>query len=191
MPSVSYQHWTTVRAAVLDDIEAARAAIGGSGNVRRAAAQQINRAYAVLLSAEFQGFCKDLHRECADHFTTLVPAAIKDVVEQQFLSHRLLDRGNPNPGNIGADFNRLGLKLFDEAAKADPRVYGWRRSLEDLNDWRNAIAHHEFDPVRLGGTIQLRVARVRGWRAACGNLARVFDNVLGRHLAATTGVTVW
>ena len=191
MPSVSYRRWRTVRATVLDDIEAARTTIRGTGRVRRSAMQQINRAYAVLLSAEFQGFCKDLHRECAEHFTSLVPLAIKDVIEQQFLSHRLLDRGNPNPGNVGADFNRLGLKLFDEVAQADPRVYEWRRSLEQLNDWRNAIAHHEFDPPRLGGTIQLRLALVRTWRAACENLARVFDEVLGRHLESKTGVKAW
>ena len=45
MPSVSYRRWRTVRATVLDDIEAARTTIGGTGHVRRSAMQQINRAY--------------------------------------------------------------------------------------------------------------------------------------------------
>lgn len=191
MPSAEYRNWRTTQAAALDGIEAAHTAARGAGSARRSADRLLTHAYVVLLSAEFQGFCKELHRECGRHFASLVPVTIREVVFNQFLAQRLLDRGNPNPGNIGADFNRLGLKLFDLAERTDSRVEDWRKSLGELNDWRNAIAHQDFDPTKLGGTIPLRLGRVRGWRAACGRLARVFDAVLGRHLEATTGVKPW
>lgn len=61
MPSAAYDRWRTARAAVLDDVEVARASVGGLGHARHVLVQQVNRAYAVLLSAEFQGFCRDLH----------------------------------------------------------------------------------------------------------------------------------
>lgn len=191
MTSASYHHWLTVRAAALDDVEAALSAVGGSGRGRRLALQQVNRAYVVLLSAEFQGFCRDLHNECSEHFISLVPVAVQDVVRLQFLSSRLIDRGNPNPGNIGADVNRFGIKFWAELGKADLRTVDDRRELEKLNEWRNAIAHHEYDPHRLGGTIVLRVRQVRGWRWACDRLARTFDTVLRQHLGTVTGVLPW
>src|SRR5437870_518257 len=75
MPSRSWRHWHSVRARELDEVEAAHTAIGGSGPGRRTATQQINRAYAVLLASQFQGFCRDLHTECVDYLVALIPVA--------------------------------------------------------------------------------------------------------------------
>src|SRR3954467_7429658 len=111
MPSVAYRRWVTVRAAALDEVEAAHAAVAAAGR-GGFATRQVNHAYALLLSAEFQGFCKDLHRECVEHLLTVIPTALHEVVRTQFLLNRLLDRGNPNPGNIGSDFGRFGIKLW-------------------------------------------------------------------------------
>lgn len=191
MPSQALNRWLFERAAVLDGLLDSFGVIRGSGRVHRTAIQHLSRSFAVVLSAEFQGFCKDLHRECAAHFAALVPAAIEDVVLQQFLAQRLLDRGNPNPGNIGADFNRLGLKLFDEARQADPRVPGWRGILDYLNEWRNAIAHSDYSATRVADHPHLGVGQLRSWRSACNQLAAVFDRVLGRYLETKTGVKPW
>ena len=57
---------------MLDEIAGADAAVGGAARGRRYATQQINRAYAVLLASEFQGFCRDLHSECVDHVLTVI-----------------------------------------------------------------------------------------------------------------------
>ncbi len=165
--------------------------VRGAGAAHRVAIPHLSRGFVVTLSAEFQAFCKDLHRECAAHFASLVPAAIEDVVLQQFLAQRLLDRGNPNPGNIGADFNRLGLKLFDEARSIDMRVNGWRGDLEFLNEWRNAVAHGDYSSPRVANPPQLGPGRLRTWRSACHHLATVFDRVLGRYLETKTGVKPW
>lgn len=51
----------------LGEIAAAHTAVGGQGSGRRYATQEINHAYAVLLSSQFQRFCRDLHTEAAAH----------------------------------------------------------------------------------------------------------------------------
>lgn len=66
MPSESLIAWQGSRAAELDELEAALRAVGGIGRGRRHATQQLNQAYAVLLSSQFQGFCRDLHTEVSD-----------------------------------------------------------------------------------------------------------------------------
>lgn len=191
MPSASYRRWRTVRAAALNDIEVAHALVGGSDRGHRVALQQVTRAYAVLLSAEFQGFCRELHRECADAIKAVTPAAVQAVIERQFLYNRLLDRGNPNPGNVGSDFNRLGIDFWPEIKRVFTEVASWRGDLDGLNAWRNAIAHHDYDRARLGDTIILRAALVRRWRRSCGRLARAFDRVMRDHLHTLTGTLPW
>jgi hypothetical protein len=109
MPSLAWQNWVGVRAAALDDLEAAHRALRGTRPGVRTATQQVNQAYALLLAAHFLAFCRDLHTECVD---ALVPSlafpAGHALVRRLLLLDRKLDRGNPNPGNIGADFGRLG-----------------------------------------------------------------------------------
>jgi hypothetical protein len=102
-----------------------------------------------------------------------------------------LDRGNARASSLGTDFSRLGIDFWNEVDNRDIRNQARRRSLEWLNDWRNAIAHQDLDPARLGGTVILRLARVRRWRADCERLARSFDEVMRQHLLALTGTPPW
>ncbi|MGL6094673.1 MAG: hypothetical protein ACRC7O_02580 [Fimbriiglobus sp.] len=175
----------------LDEIEAAHRSVGGGGPGRRYATHHINQAYAVLLSAQFQGFCRDLHTEAVDAIVSVTePAAVRLIVRKELLANRKLDRGNPNPGNIGADYNRFGFTFWSAVAEADARNSARQALLEDLNRWRNAIAHQEFDPAVLGGAT-LQMAQVRSWRSACNELAKCFDDVLRTELAAITGHDPW
>lgn len=190
MPSLSYRRWASTRAAALDEIEAAHAAVGAASR-GGFATRQVNHAYTLLLSAEFQGFCKDLHRECLEHLLTVIPVGLQDYVRKQFLLNRLLDRGNPNPGNIGADFSRFGIKFWPSVTTAEPRATDWQELLDRLNLWRNAIAHHDYDPSRLGSRMVLTVAEVRSWRRACRGLARAFDSVLRAYMTHTVGTPAW
>ena len=192
MPSLSLQQWSTARATALDEIEGAHQSIGGAGPGRRYATQQVNQAYAVLLASQFQGFCRDLHSECVDHLARAVASpALRGIIEDDLRLHRRLDAGNPNPGNLGADFNRLGLKFWAEVEAADARNGQRRQLLEWLTTWRNAIAHQDFDPARLGGRTTLQLQEVRAWRSACDGLTRSFDAVLRHHLRTVTGAYPW
>src|SRR6202521_1860560 len=102
MPSLALQDWSARRAAALDEIEGAHRSVGGTGPGRRYATQQINQAYAVLLSSQFQAFCRNLHTECVNYLVAPVPSLdLRDMYRSGLVLNRKLDRGNPNPGNIG------------------------------------------------------------------------------------------
>ena len=192
MPSNSYQKWQHVRCVELDQIDHAHGSVAGRGRGRRYATQQINYAYAALLSSQFQGFCRDLHTESVYHVTQNThPIAIRNVLNLEFTFGRKLDRGNPNPGNLGADFNRLGVNFWHEAQARDKRSAARRNHLDTLNLWRNAIAHHDFTDRRLGGQSRLNLQEVRSWRKACEGLARTFDILMKDHIFNLVGLHPW
>jgi RiboL-PSP-HEPN len=193
MPSKSLAEWRVNRSDELDEIERAHAAVGGRSRGRRYATQQINRAYAVLLASQFQGFCRDLHSECVDHImAALAPtAALRTIIESELTRGRKLDSGNAQPGNLGEDFKRLGIDLWDEIYKLDNSNKARNALLETLNKWRNAIVHQTLDPSKLGGTSTLRLNEVRRWRVAGGRLATSFDEALRNHLQGLTGTSPW
>jgi hypothetical protein len=189
--SLALRNWLGVRATQLDQIAEAHRAVGGTGRGRRYATEQINHAYAVLLSSQFQAFCRDLHSEAVDHLVSSVnPLAMQRVVRQRLLENRFVDRGNPTPGNLGSDFGRLGLILWDALYAHDAHNAERRVALEELNAWRNAIAHQDFDPAKLG-IHGLRLARVNTWRQRCSKLARSLDRVLRDHVAILAGSRPW
>jgi len=190
MPSVSYRRWRVSRRAALDDIETAHAGIGGTGRARRLATQQVNRAYVVILAAEFQGFCRDLHTECIDCIVASVPPTLQPVIDREFRLNRGLDRGNPNPGTLGSDFGRFGFDFWPEVLALDTHATDYQTHLETLNIWRNAIAHNDFAPSRFASTI-LSVSQVREWRRSCNHLAQLFDTVSQQGLIRLTGNMPW
>lgn len=145
---------------------------------RRYATEQINHAYTTLLSSQFQGFARDLHSECVDHIVTGVPVEYETILRTLLLRDRKLDKGNPNPGNLGADFGRFGFNFWSEVQVDHHGNDRRQESLAELNEWRNAIAHQDFDATRLGGTTTLHLHTVRAWRRALNRLAQSFDNVM-------------
>jgi hypothetical protein len=175
----------------LDEIEAAHAGVGGTERGRRYATQQLNRAYAVLSSSEFQGFCRDLYSECMDHIVATAPAATRGVIRTQFLWGRSLDRGNPNAGGIGSDFGRFALPFWDEVYDLHALNERRRALLHELIAWRNAIAHNDFDPAIFGPHPVLHLVEVRAWRSALNSLGRSFDVVMRNHLNGMLGADPW
>ncbi len=189
MPSQPLQFWLTDRKKALDEIEAAHRRVGGTAPGRRHATQQLNYAYAVLLSSQFQGFCRELHDECMDRLLEwIMPVGARAGLRITLEMGRKLDAGNPNPGNIGSDFGRFGLKFWDRVYELDERNRTRRKSLQELNAWRNAIAHH--DPELLA-TRSLRLRHVTDWRRVCENLAYSFDEVMRIHIGSITGSSPW
>lgn len=192
MPSASLQLWQSERAVAIQEIQAAHASVGGTERGRRYATQQINQAYVMVLSGQFQGFCRDLHTEWVDYLTAAVsPSALQGIVRGGFLRERRLDKGNPSPGNIGEDFNRLGLKFWESVSKQSSTNSQRQKHLEVLNAWRNAVAHQSFDPAKLGGKTSVNLVEVRQWNSACDGLALAFDKVMGQHLDVLLGAAPW
>jgi hypothetical protein len=190
MPSTSLQVWRNDRRVALDELEAAHRSIGGIGRGRRYATQQINQAYAVLLSSQFQGFCRDLHDECSTIFVQSFTGLVAPTVHKLLVENRKLDKGNPSPSNIGADYNRFGPTFWAAVRKLDARNEDRQEHLEELNLWRNAIAHQDFSVVTSGAT-GLRLRMVRDWRSACNQLAGSFDRVMRDCLLTVNGVSPW
>lgn len=186
--SRALQRWRTAVKADLDQIEAAHAALGGKSRGRRYATLQLNHAYVMLLSSQFQGFCRELHTEAVDwtvkHTT---PGAIAAVLSASLLQGRKLDSGNPNPGNIGSDFARVGLPLWQRVTALGGRNVTRQQKLEELNTWRNAVAHQDWSKV--GPDLQLKT--VKGWRAACDGLAASFDKATRDYLTQLAGAKPW
>lgn len=190
--SNSLAKWEFTRLRALDEIANAHRMVGGFGPGRRFATQQLNHAYAVLLSSQFQGLCRDLHSECVRHLVRRVtPATLIPILEAEFVQGRKLDKGNPNPGNIGSDFTRFGIKFWDRVLRHDARNADRKMALELLNEWRNAIAHQDFDSNKLGGTTILHLTQVRRWRNACHELAHSFNDVMSQHITSILGVSPW
>ncbi len=191
MPSISLQRWRSLRATSLDRVEVAYTAISGTGAKRRYATQQLNHAYVVLLAAEFQGFCRDLYREAVDSVLPSIPTSLQDMVNAEFNLSRTLVRGNATPSNLAADFGRFDLILWSAIDALDGRGPAIRRQLEQLNLWRNAIAHSDFDVAKLGGRITVTAKTVRNWRRLCNRVARRIDRVLGDRLQVLLGSRPW
>jgi hypothetical protein len=117
------------------------------------------------------------------------PANLAVVLRSALMQGRKLDFGNPSPSNLGADFGRLGMAFWDEVRALDARNDDRKDRLEELNEWRNAIAHQDF--ARVGGRALLHLGSVRGWRAACDALAISFDRAVGMHLGRLVGRAPW
>lgn len=181
----------TTRAAALDEIEAAHRVIGGTGRGRRYATLQINYAYTILLSSHFQGYCRDLHSECANWFVDgITSPALRASCRNAIVLNRKLDRGNPHPGHLGEDFKRFGVGFWDEVRTLDARNRLCQNRLEELNHWRNAVAHQDFDPAKLGAR-PLHLGTIRRWRRVCDRLATAFDEVMRRHLQRINAASPW
>jgi RiboL-PSP-HEPN len=191
MPSNSHRQWAKTRANELDQMENAHASVGGTGPGRRYATGQINHAYAVLLASQFQGFCRDLHSESAAFLADcLEPKSMRPIVRTELSRDRKLDKGNANRGTLGEDFGRLGVEFWDALKALNARNLDRNKALEMLNQWRNAIAHQNFDPAKLGNT-RCDLAQVRNWRQVCNRLARAFDRVIMDHIHSVTGKSPW
>jgi hypothetical protein len=189
MPSELLRRWREERIQALDEIEDAHAAVGGSERGRRYATQQINYAYAAILSSQFQAFCRDVHSECIDYLVVIVPTGLQDALRVEFLLNRTLDRGNPHPGGVGADFNRLGVNFWTEVYAAHASNRRRRELLQELIDWRNAIAHQDFNAV--GGDPTLHLGRVKSWRSAVNALTPHFDGVMRSYLSRLMSSPPW
>lgn len=191
MSSNSLLRWNGERAEALDEIENAHVTIGGTERGRRYSTQQVNYSYVTLLSSHFQAFCRDLHSECVECIVAISPAQIQWFLRSEFVWNRSLSKGNPRPGAIGTDFNRLGLDFWRKVYALDARNERRSKSLQELIDWRNAIVHQDFDGVAPSGNPTLHLATVKAWRSTANGLARSFDQAMYNYLEGLVGSAPW
>src|SRR6266540_238222 len=98
MSSDALLAWQTVRTPRLQKVEADCLHLEALYPADPDRVQEHIRAFAVLLSSEFQGFCRDLHDECADRLVDSVnPVTLRRLLRAQCAYGRKLDSGNPNP----------------------------------------------------------------------------------------------
>ncbi|MGC2374939.1 MAG: hypothetical protein WA484_13795 [Solirubrobacteraceae bacterium] len=142
MSSFALQAWQGTRSVQLDELDLAHSAVGGAGPGRRYATRQLNHAYAVVIASQFQGFCRDLHSECADVVANAIHSAIAsgsmnstaiaDIALTALTRNRQLDRGNASPSSVGADFKSFDLDIWDAAKQLDARTGIRSRRLDQL-----------------------------------------------------------
>jgi hypothetical protein len=185
MASRALVKWQTVRQDELDELLSAHAKVGGSGPGRRYATEQLNHAYLVAVAAQFQGLCRDLHSEAVSALASAAPR-LSTILVVTLTNNRKLDRGNANSASIAEDFGQIGMRDF----------WTRRKRLEQMNLWRNAIAHNNFDQYRprikeLDGHLKPRLAEVSRCRNACRQLAVQIEAAVASFLTQVVGSVPW
>jgi len=192
MSSPALTAWSTSSAAALSQLEAAHRAVGGTRAGRRTNTLQLNYAYVLLLSAHFQAYCRGLHSDSTQMLVEAIDPGIGAVLDTNLSFRRQLDSGNAQSAALSADFNRFDFKFWTTVEEADTRNAARRRKLEELNAWRNAIAHHDIDSHRSDlRPREVTLAACNSWRGALNGLAESFDRVLADQLATLLGSRPW
>jgi hypothetical protein len=172
MPSASLLQWQNDRMRRLGEVDAQCATSLALVPPRPHLVEENLRGYVLLLSAHFQGFCRDLYTECAQIIASKVRPRLQLLIQVQFTAHHKLDYGNPNVENIRADFERFGFNF--DLAGADPANPGRITHLGRVNRWRNVAAHHGAIPA----AIPLDLPSLRDWRTSCNGLAVSLDDLM-------------
>jgi hypothetical protein len=106
MTSNALTKWQIDRAVRLDRLEVTHASVPA-----RTLADGLNRALVLQLTAEFQGFARDLHDETARSLVTaLAPGDPpgQDMLIVPYTTGRRLNRGNADPTTLNQDFGLFG-----------------------------------------------------------------------------------
>jgi hypothetical protein len=153
MPSAALQRWQNDRMPNLTEIDTQCSASLALAPPNPRLVEENLRGYVVLLSAHFQGFCRNLYTEATQIIVSKVRPTLQVLIQAQFSAHRALDHGNPNADNIAKDFDRFGFDI-KAALAADPANALRRQHLATLNRWRN-VAAHQGTTLPPGGPLSL------------------------------------
>lgn len=141
----------------LRELESIHARATGPRQGRRWGTEQLNRSLFLVLVAQFQTYCRDLHDEAvAVHVAHAAPAQ-RLLLGTLMLQGRTLDVGNPRRSALGTDFSRVGIPLIPDLTALGPGTVGDLDALDHLVDFRNAISHGNESQVQAliaGGRIR-------------------------------------
>jgi hypothetical protein len=159
MPSKSLATWQKVRIPALNEIDTQCAGSLTVAPPNPRLAEENIHGYVVLLSAHFQGFCRDLYAEAAQCIASKVRPTLQVLIQARFTASLSLEHGNPNLANLKRDFDRFGGKL--DLQNADPTNSARLHDLARLNEWRNIAAHQGIVPFGSWKvTVTLRLAKL-------------------------------
>lgn len=197
------------RCAALDSLEDVHGKVTGKQRGRQRATLHLNRALFVALSAEVQGFCRELHEDAAVHITEsirldarnakIIPVVLNALVRERSLSisksskERRLDTGNVNVDALASDFSMLGMDLWaDLAARYPIKTPKWKTTLNRLNEVRNGVAHSDSDKLRRADAeYGMTLRTFRTWRSSLSGAVTAMDKIVGTYLLDLTGDAPW
>ncbi|AMV24006.1 hypothetical protein VT84_06395 [Gemmata sp. SH-PL17] len=193
MPSQALLNWQNTRIPNLIEVENQCVATNAIVPLPNLADENM-RAHVLLLSAHFQGFCRDLHTECVQFLAAATPATMQFAIQRQGVASRKLDKGNPNFDSLQADFERFGFNLkaalgIATDPPANPANKAHVRLIHYMNEWRNYAAHQNVSRPTVG--LPFTVATVVGWRNSCNALATALDGIMYNQLHTLTGAHPW
>jgi hypothetical protein len=208
--SSALEKWCEERCAALDSLVNVHGKVTGKRRGRQRATEHLNRALFVALSAEFQGFCRDLHEDAAIHITEsinllpgnakIAPVVLSALVRERSLSvsaksrkERRLDTGNANVDALATDYSMLGMDLWADLSKKYPaKTPKWKTNLDSLNEVRNGVAHSDsVKLVRAHEEHGLTLETFRGWRSSLNGAVYAMDKVIKAYLLDLTGSEPW
>ncbi len=150
MDSKALKKWKDNRIRELNQLADIHNTIGGPKAGRRYATEQLNHAYLVAVSAQFQGYCRDLHTEAAFDFVERLGTSdeFARILRSTLTKNRKLAQKNPSRSAIAEDFGLLGMEDFWKRVERPGGAVRTRQRLswlDSMNIWRNAIAHNDFE----------------------------------------------
>lgn len=194
MTSFALSDWRTRVHTRLDELETVHANITGHGSRRRWSTEQLNGHLFVVLVGQFQRFARTLHDDALD-WLQQQQSPLAGVLADLASRGRRLDRGNPTPDALSADFGKLGMRLHSALRDEDPRNLRRLGRLERAVALRNGIAHD--DPRQItqatAGPSEERamptLTSYRIHRRAFNALATAMDATVADHLGTLASTT--
>ena len=169
--------------------------VRGAGAPERAVRRHVVDGAIVLLAGHFQRYCRGVYGEAVGFLAEEVrPTAAGGVLGVLLMEGRALAKGNARAEALSKDFGRLDLNLWDALERHDPRNVGRRHRLDQLNTWRNAVAHQDVPPAASAALIRgtdRDVRSLRTWRHSCSALAHDIDIVVNQHMVVLAGRRAW
>jgi hypothetical protein len=166
------------------------ATLTGSGPGRRWGTTQLNRSLFLALAAQFQNYCRNLHDEAAVVHVTATNPLQGPMLKVLLTQGRKLDTGNARKSTLGADFGRFGIALIVDIVAQGPVAARQLEQLDELIDFRNAIAHGEETKIELvakASGISSTKKSYNVYRVAVTSLADTLDHVVADRLSTTLG----
>lgn len=185
-PSQALQQWNTIRQGRLTKMEARCVWAAGLVPPDPEMIDEHLRAYVTLLSAHFQGFCRDLYTEAALKVVSRIKQrGLHPIVQAQFATGLKLEKVNPTLDALAEDFGRFGIVNLRAAVGTGLPADAHKGRLRAMNECRNKCAHGE--PV----IPELLLPNIQDWRNSCDWLAARLNVVVYNRLWASFRAAPW